>query len=361
MKDAFKRICELQPLYSPDNTPEMQERGALLRGSVKPALERLQPLLSKALGRFGKTFGVSASDGIGRKTELPWVRFCSEEMSPSPTEGFYSVIHFATDGTAVHVTVGCGSSKWHKGSAVTLPDKELDLQTAWARRVVMEELGTLDPFVDAPDYGATRKLPVSFQRATAFSKRVPFKDIDSTDFERLLEKAAERLRVIYTAQAIGRDLTQADQAEGELGAILSPRRAETRRQGFRLSADARKAIEMRAMAMAETYLKDAGYAVKDCSANESYDFEAKRDGKVIKVEVKGTTSDVVDAILMTSNEVALHQNHTGNTALLIVSQIRLYQHDGKHQAEGGILEAFLGWDISEWTLEPTAYRVSKKR
>lgn len=93
MKDALKKICELQPYYFA-NTPEMQERGAQLRGVLKPAIERLEPLLASALGRFGKGFQVDASDGIGRKTELPWVRFCSNAMSPNPTEGFYSVIHF---------------------------------------------------------------------------------------------------------------------------------------------------------------------------------------------------------------------------------------------------------------------------
>ena len=103
MKEALKRICELQPHYSSENTPEMQERGAQLRAVLKPAIEQLKPTLAEALGRFGQDFDVDASDGIGRKTELPWVRFCSKNMSPSPTEGFYSVIHFSTDGSAAHV------------------------------------------------------------------------------------------------------------------------------------------------------------------------------------------------------------------------------------------------------------------
>jgi hypothetical protein len=39
MKRALKRICELQPHYSAENTTEMQERGALLRREIKPAIE----------------------------------------------------------------------------------------------------------------------------------------------------------------------------------------------------------------------------------------------------------------------------------------------------------------------------------
>jgi hypothetical protein len=99
--------------------------------------------MSASLQTFGVDFHVDASDGIGPKTELPWVRFCSLSMSPSPTEGFYCVTHFSTDGSAVHVTVGCGSSRFQKGSSVPLPDSELNAQTSWARRVVVEEFGTI--------------------------------------------------------------------------------------------------------------------------------------------------------------------------------------------------------------------------
>ena len=145
----------------------MQEQGALLRHDLKASIEALKPSLSAALGQFGDDFHVDASDGIGRKTELPWVRFCSESRSPNPTEGFHAVLHFSTDGSAVHVMVGCGSSKFHKGTSESLPDSELDAQTAWARAVVNERLGTLEPFLDPPNFGATRPLPKSFERASS--------------------------------------------------------------------------------------------------------------------------------------------------------------------------------------------------
>ena len=133
LKAALKRVCELQVYYSSKNTPEMAERGKLIRGPVKSAIESLQPILSPALASFGSDFHVDASDGIGLKTELPWVRFCSQNMSPRPTEGFYCVIHFSTDGSAIHVTLGCGSSRFFNGYSIVLPGNELDAQTAWAR------------------------------------------------------------------------------------------------------------------------------------------------------------------------------------------------------------------------------------
>jgi hypothetical protein len=360
MKEALKRICELQPLYTAENTPEMKERGAVLREALKPAIEQMKPDLSRALGPFGGSFTVDASDGIGRKTELPWVRFCSEEMSPSPTEGFYAVIHFSTDGSAVHITLGCGSSKWHKGSSVPLPDKELDAQTAWARSVVKEALGTVEPFSDAADFGATRKLPVSFQRATALSKRVAFDDIDTTDFPRLLEMAAERLRLIYAAQSVGRDVSLADQAESEIAEVLKGKSPSKHRQGYGLPAAARRVVELRAMLLAQRHLEATGFKVKDISASASYDLHAELDGKSLKVEVKGTTSDRADAILMTSNEVALHREERGSTALIIVSKIRLTNlGDGNYSADGGELELLEAWNVDDWIIEPTAYRLTR--
>lgn len=360
MKAALKRICELQPSYTDTNTPEMQERGHQLRHILRPAIKDLEDVLAPALGEFGNDLLVDASDGIGRKTELPWVRFSSGRMSPKPTEGFYCVIHFSTDGSAVHVTVGCGSSRFHKGSSVVLPDEELDAQTAWAKSIVLENLHTLEPFSDPPDFGAKRPLPKSFQRATALSKRVPYEQIDQTDIEGLLVAAAERLRLIYSAQLAGRDLTPADQDELAITSIIAPTHAAGSRQGFGLPAAAKRQVELRAMVAAKAWLLAEGYSVKDRSANHPFDFEATRDGVSLKVEVKGTTSDRADAVLMTANEVALHLSEQGATALIIVSGIRLTRADEAYLAEGGAVEPHIGWNIQEWLLEPTAYRVTRK-
>ena len=358
MKDAIKRICELQPHYSFQNTPEMQERGAALRRRLKPAIERMEPSLAEALVEFGGELFVEASDGIGRKTELPWVRFSSRRMSPNPREGFYCVIHFSTDGSAVHVTVGCGASRFQNGEFVVLPDDQLDSQTEWARNVVMEALGTLEPFTDSHDFGASRELPRSFERATAFCKRIGYGEIDEADIGIILEEASSRLLWIYRAQALGRDVSLADQLESEVAAaIMSPKSG--RCQGFGLSAAQRRAVEERAMDLAEAWLLDNGYAVRDCSATSPYDFEATLGGQTLKVEVKGTTSDRMDGILMTRNEVDLHRKEQGATALFLASQIRLSESDGKFAGTDGSLEVLLGWDLNEWRQEPTTFRLTR--
>ena len=94
MKDVIKRICELQPHYSFQNTPEMQERGAALRRRLKPAIERMEPSFAEALGEFGDEFSVEASHGISRKTELPWARLSSRRMSPNPTLRVMQLGHY---------------------------------------------------------------------------------------------------------------------------------------------------------------------------------------------------------------------------------------------------------------------------
>jgi hypothetical protein len=189
--------------------------------------------------------------------------------------------------------------------------------------------------------------------------RIAVTDIDALDLEGCLEQAAVRLRAIYDAQAIGRDLTLADQEEQEIAAVVNPERAG-RRQGFGLPAAAKTAVEARAMALATAWLDAEGYRVKDHSQTKPYDLEATLGDTVLKVEVKGTTSDRADAILMTRNEVLLHQSEQGSTALIVVSKIGLGLENGVYRADGGVVEALVGWNINDWVSEPTAFRLTRR-
>lgn len=110
LKTKIKRICELQPKYSSSNTPEMQERGNLIRSDLTQELRSRLRDLSRAFDPLFDDLAAEGSDGIGRKTEAPWVRLYSKAMSPTARAGFYVVVHFAADGSAVFVTIGCGST-----------------------------------------------------------------------------------------------------------------------------------------------------------------------------------------------------------------------------------------------------------
>lgn len=359
MIEYLKRICDLQSSYSPNNTPEMQIRGQLVRQSIPAELRAIEAQLREALGDFGSDFGIEASDGIGRKTEAPWIRFFSTRMSPTPRDGFYVVIHFAANGSAVFITVGCGSTIWARGELRPISDDELKRKTGWARKVIEERFGTLAPFTDQISLGARAALPRTFEKATAVAKRLSAEELDEATVYDLLIAAAERLREIYEAERTGRHSTIGAIVEAELEEISRP--SPTRRgQGFGLSAADRKAIELRAMEMATQWLLSQGYKVTDRSSNSPFDIEAVRDAETIKVEVKGTTADGQDQIFMTRNEVELHSAEVGKTGLILVSGIRLEKRGHETLGTGGNLSAEIGWDIRTWDLKPIAYQVIRR-
>ena len=359
MRDTLRRICELQLVYTSKATPEMKERGRLVRRVLTEELRDLQDSLSEAMGPFGADFHVDASDGITNKTELPWARFCSKEMSPKATDGFYVVLHFSTDGSGVNIVVGCSSSKFHNGYSIVLPPEELAKRTEWARQIVLERRGTLGPFIDPPDFGARLPLPKSFEAASALVKKVAYDDIEDDVMTEHLIEAAGMLGAIYSAQRQGRELSPADQTELDILEITRPTSTIAKSQGFGLTAKERKAVELHAMTIAEQWLRSQGYKPKDTSAKKPYDFEATKGDEILFVEVKGTTSDTADAIAMTHGEVDLHRSNRGQTALMIVTGIRLSKNEEEAVASGGDLEPLIGWDIDEWTLKPTTFRVAR--
>lgn len=359
LKDILKKICELQTKYSSHNTPEMQERGQLIRNNLTSEIRNRIPLLKPAFDSIFDDLAVEGSDGIGRKTEAPWVRLYSKEMSPNAREGFYLVIHFAADGSGVFITVGCGSTIWRAGDLTPVSDEELKARTSWARKIIQNRWKSLDPFIDEIHIGAKAPLPKTFEKATAFAKKISVDKIDNSTLEKLILNAAERLGEIYIAQLEKRDISPGDQDAEEVAFIANPLKVKSGKQGIGLSFAERRAIEIHAMHCALKFLRKEGFICKDTSATESFDILATKDKESFKVEVKGTTSDICNSVLMTKNEVNLHRNEKGSTALVIVSQVRLSRDGSKISTSGGSLEALIGWDIDKWISEPIAFHVSR--
>ncbi len=270
---VIEKICILQPKYSSRNTPDMQERGRLVRSELASAVRAEIPRLQAAFDSVFNDLYVDASDGIGRKTEAPWVRLYSRAMSPSPREGFYLVLHFAADGSGCFVTVGCGSTIWRGGDLRPLPDKDLSDRTSWARLVVIDSFGELAPFSDQMSLGAKAGLPKTFEKATAFAKRIPFEAVSSVDVIALLYLAAQRLNAVYRAQLDGRDMSPGEIGIQDVTAMLRPL-GRRHGQGFQLSAGERRAVEIQAMSKAIEYLTALGFKCKDTSSTESFDILA---------------------------------------------------------------------------------------
>lgn len=359
MIQTLVAIAALQPAYAPDNTPEMQARGRLIRKDLADEVAALGPVLAERLGHFGTDFSVDASDGIGRKTEAPWVRFYSKRMSPTPREGFYAVVHFSADGSAFWVTVGCGSTIWNGGDLRPLPDAELQKRTDWARSVVIGSVGSVEPLVDQISLGAKAALPRTFEKATAMAKRFEPVSASESDVVSALLSCANFLRLIYEAQSTGAHLSPAVVAEMDLEELSRPNRRVAAGQGFGLSGPERRAIELRAMEVAGAWLKELGYQIKDTSQGSPFDFLATKGAEVLKVEVKGTTASECSEFFMTRNEVELHKQEQGATALALVAGIRLHrQPDGTSVAGEGVCVGSIGWNIDDCNLTPMAYRVS---
>ena len=359
LKNILIEISSLQPHYSPDNTDEMQLRGHLVRDTLVDEIKSRREILKNALGDFGMDFDVGASDGMGRKTEAPWVRFHSRSMSPSPREGYYFVIHFSRDGRFVFFTVGCGSTIWKNGSLKPVPRNELQERVNTARKQIVNVLGSLGSFKDEIILGAKAPLPQTFERATATAKKIEVTSIEGINLEELLVEGAIQLAAVYQMQSIGGDLNQEFKDQIAIDEAIKPtRNNSSKTQGFRLTAGERKAVELQAMHVTSSWFLANGYSVSDTSATESFDLLVEKDGSSKKVEVKGSTSQELNSIMMTSNEVLLHQKEQGSTALALVSQINLVK-GAKPECNGGNLEVILDWQIDEWSIEPTSFRVTR--
>lgn len=358
---VIRRICELQPKWTSRNTPEMKERGRLVRKDLVQSLRVHEGRFKEALGRYSYDWDMYGSDGIGQKSEAPWVRVYSARMSPSATEGFYMVIHFAADGSAVFVTVGHGSNNWQPdGSLSPYRRDELSAIVDRGRMILNDSYGSMAPFLDEISLGAKNSGPENFERATVCAKRIPLDQLTDDFFVDYVVRALEMLSVIYEAVALGSGQDAAELGERDADYLNNPLRRPKVGQGFGASAADRKAIEICAMEQAERWLEANAFTdVKDCSGSQSYDFSASRDSINWKIEVKGTTADHGDAILMTANEVELHRSERGSTVIIVVSGIRLDRAGSTPKASGGKIWAEIGWDINKWTQTPTAFRVSR--
>ena len=201
--DIIKEICELQPKWTSKNTPEMKRRGELIRKDLVQALRSHEDEFKKALGKYSSDWGIKGSDGIGPKSEAPWVRIFSKKMSPSATEGYYMVIHFSADGSAVFVTIGHGSNRWsHDGSLVSFEDEELYSITERGRKLLLDHYGSMNTFTDSIRLGAKNSGPKTFEDATVVAKRFSIQNFSDEVFVSSISKSLEMLAVIYDATPI---------------------------------------------------------------------------------------------------------------------------------------------------------------
>ena len=128
-----------------------------------------------------------------------------------------------------------------------------------------------------------------------------------------------------------------------------------KRQGFQLSLAARRAIELRAVALATELLASEGWQVEDVSAIQSYDILIRRGPEIGYVEVKGTTGSGRE-IQITAAEVEFARSNHASMRLIVVSEIDVaLDESGAATASGGTVRSFERWAPQASDLKPVSF------
>ena len=364
--DLLKRVFDLQMKFTSTNSDLMKERGIIIRDRLPNLLQ--QNLLDKlrVLSEVDN-LEISGSDGVGLKSEIPYVRIFSPDLSPRPTIGWYLVLLFRADGTGVYLSLSHASTKNVSDSSGNLQfvprsPKEMKDLMVWANAKVGDLMANLPETVTQISLQAARSnLGQAYENTTLISYFYNLTNLPSLhEFSEDISSLLPLLKVLYDAQTD--DPTQPGEPSPEFISSINEievqagsRRTKSRLgQGFGLTAVERKAVELRAVELAISHYKSLGYTkIEDVGATESYDLKVESDVGILFVEVKGTTSPG-ETVILTRNEVALHQREYPSNALFIVTHIKLEKGD-EPRALGGIPRVISPWKIHDEALSPLGY------
>lgn len=362
MRELLRDVLLLQPSWSRDNTPDMQQRGQLVRNKVTGWLRDQLPTITDRTPEEIDDWQVEARDGTGLKNEIPWARVYSADRSPSATVGWYIVYLFGAQGDRVYLSLMQGTTRWENGDLHTRPQAELRKRAQWAREALSPLLRRRTDLVEQISLKARKsQLGPAYEAGTVAAFEYVLDELpDSEILAEDLRFLASVLGHLYQLTEHAIDLPDVMAPEVADALVVADRSAgRTRKgQGLRLSAPERTAIERQAVAVAMRHLKAEEFMVTDVGATKSYDLDARRGEQHLFVEVKGTTSAWTSAseIILTKNEVDLHEREYPNTMLLVISQIELDRSVTPPSASGGKLHVVHPWRISPPNLTPVTYR-----
>ncbi len=142
------------------------------------------------------------------------------------------------------------------------------------------------------------------------------------------------------------------------GPADSPPPARPGGQGFGLTVEQRRAVELRAMAVAAELYAREGWTTEDTSSNNPFDLLATRGDERWFVEVKGTTGPG-ETVVLTRGEVEHAKSHGEKTALVVVTGIVLEQVSGLWcGVSGRVAKHLRPWSPEPERLTATEYRYS---
>ncbi|MFD7654212.1 MrcB family domain-containing protein [Actinosynnema sp. NPDC059797] len=361
MRELLRGVLSLQPDWSRENTPAMKERGRLIRYEVAGWLREQLPAIAENTPGVDD-WQVEARDGTGLKNEIPWARVYSASRSHSATVGWYVVYLFGAQGDRVYLSLMQGTTRWEKGDLHARPAAELRRRAQWAREALSPLLRRRADLVEQISLKARKsQLGPAYEAGTvaAFEyalDALPGEEVLANDLRFLAAVLGHLYRLAGQAIDLPGDLSPE-----VVDALVTAERSagRTRKgQGLRLTSAERVAIERQAVAVAMRHLVAEGFEVADVGATQSYDLDARRGGQHLFVEVKGTTSawDSTSEIILTKNEVDLHEREYPNNMLLVVSRIALDRTATPPSASGGELHVVHPWRILPPNLTAVTYR-----
>ena len=358
MRNLFEQALDLQLRHSSQNTPEMAERGRLIRDTIPEEMRRWAAARPPAALPFKGRLNVQGRDGTGLKTFVPWVRIHSPELSPSAQKGWYVVYLFRQDGRGVALCISHGSTRFDGRDFKPRTAVEAASLMRWSRGLISAQAAAVGMQIGV-DLGSSEKLSRAYESTAAFSKTYPRNAIPDDDvLARDAERAVALLGELYRAQELGTapdsEPPELKEAVEVLERISRPgSRAVSSGQGFGLKAAERAVVEKRAMDAALTWLTANRFVgIRDVHATHSCDFLAMRDGVEHAVEVKGTTSGL-GKVILTANEVMLHRSTHPANLLIVVHNIGL--HELRTRAVGGTVQVFDPFVIDDCALVPLSY------
>ena len=354
----IQEILGLQQYWSAENTPAMQRRGDLVRNALPGYIQEYSGLLAPELGIHAGHYAVQGKDGEGNRSRVPWVRLFSSAHSPKPTEGWYVVFLFHTQGEAVYLCLGHGSySRGADGDVFPRLTAEVETLVGWARGVLGKAPAKAG-MVHQVDLGPKPGTGAHYPKSTVAAFRYDFNSIPNDDqIIGDLKVSLSLLARLYDAQDQGREPDSEPPEFSETVQAIRVSLGGTRRggQGTGLTPSERRAVELRAMDVVSDHLRNDGYSVEDTSKNKSYDFLATKGQEAIVVEVKGTTASLGSVIVTAAERRAQREAFPGN-ALMIVHSIELTERGEQPIAEGGVLEIYWPWDVDKGDWDPIGYR-----
>lgn len=355
MRDVLENVMLLQPSWTARNTEDMELRGYLVRTDGPNWLRDRLPTITKGVDPAINDFGAEGRDGTGLKTEIPWFRLFSVSRSPKARFGFYVVYLFDRPGDSVYVSLNQGTTRWEDGDFKALDPDLLASRVKWARSVIAATgLGTTGLLPDI-DLQANGPLGAGYERGNVWAIRYPREDLpDSETILSNLGHMAQLLSAVYVAQDLGQMPGELPVEVRDAEDAVADHAGKVHREmvaGFRPNAKQRRAIELRAMEVADAHLRADHWSTEDVSARRPFDLLATKDGEELHVEVKGTTS-LGETVLLTRGEVEHHASDAPASMLIVLHSIELGGTEDAPTASGGELLR-----VYPWKIEPADLRV----